>query len=91
MNLLGADSETPHEFKSGDTISADMMNEIFDYINNTNKMISASDLIGTWSCLLYTQTSGCALLSTLGTDSLYRYNSTTLVMIDDGDYTGPHK
>jgi hypothetical protein len=64
-----------------------MMNEIFDYINNTNKMISASDLIGTWSCLLYTQTSGCALLSTLGTDSLYRYNSTTLVMIDDGDGT----
>ena len=87
MSLMGAEFETPHEFKSGDTISADMMNEIFDYINNTNKMISASDLIGTWSCLLYTQTSGCALLSTLGTDSLYRYNSTTLVMIDDGDGT----
>ena len=31
MNLMGADFETPHEFSAGDTISADMMNEIFDY------------------------------------------------------------
>ena len=55
MNLLGLDSETPHELKSGDTISADMFNEIFDYINNANKMITASDLIGTWSCEFYKQ------------------------------------
>ena len=48
MNLLGLESETPHELSAGDTISADMFNEIFDYINNSNKMISASDLIGTW-------------------------------------------
>ena len=87
MNLIGADFDTPHRFSAGDTISADMMNEIFDYIKNANKMISASELIGTWSCTIYTQTSGCALLSTLGTDSLFRYNSTTLVMIDDEDGT----
>ena len=87
MNLIGGDFETPHRFSAGDTISADMMNEIFDYIKNANKMISASELIGTWSCTIYTQTSGCPLLSTLGTDSLFRYNSTTLVMIDDEDGT----
>jgi len=87
MNLIGADFDTPHRFSAGDTISADMMNEIFDYIKNANKMISASELIGTWSCTIYTQTSGCPLLSTLGTDSLFRYNSTTLVMIDDEDGT----
>jgi len=88
MNLMGAEFETPHEFKSGDTISADMMNEIFDYIKNANKMISASELIGTWSCVLYTQGSGCTATGLLlGTDSLYRYYSTTLVMIDDGDST----
>ena len=87
MNLMGADFETPHEFSSGDTISADMMNELFDYIKNSNKMISASELIGTWSCLLYTQTGGCAAYTSLGTDSLYRYNSTTLVMTDDNDST----
>ena len=94
MNLLGAEgdnlsitgSETPHELSAGDTISADMFNEIFDYINNSNKMISASDLIGTWSCTLYVQTSGCSGLTTVQeTDSLYSSNKTTLVMIEDVD------
>ncbi len=95
MNLLGLDSETPHVLKPGDTISADMFNEIFDYINNVNKMITASELIGTWSCEFYTQAgTGCGLvtsggtLSTLGTDSLYYSNSTTIVMDrhDNGTY-----
>jgi len=95
MNLLGLDSETPHELKSGDTISADMFNEIFDYINNANKMITASDLIGTWSCEFYKQRGGgCGLvtgggtLSTVGTNGLYFYNTTTLVMDrhDNGTY-----
>jgi len=91
MSLMGAEFETPHEFKSGDTISADMMNEIFDYIKNANKMISASELIGTWSCLRYTRSDSCKPPPlgtwTVGTDSLYRYNSGTLVMINDGDNT----
>ena len=87
MNLIGGDYDTPHTFSCGDTISADMMNEIFDYIKNVNKMITASELLGTWSCEVYTQTSGCAAYTSLGTDSLYRYNSTTLVMTDDNDST----
>jgi len=83
---MGAGSETPHEFKAGDTISADMMNEIFDYINNANKMISASELIGTWSCSLYTAPTGeCTW--TVGTESLHEHSSSTLVMINDGDGT----
>jgi hypothetical protein len=91
MNILGGDFETPHEFKSGDIISAEMMNELFEYIKNANKMISASELIGTWSCLRYTRSDSCKPPPlgtwTVGTDSLYRYNSGTLVMIDDGDNT----
>ena len=91
MNLLGGDFETPHEFKSGDIISAEMMNELFEYIKNANKMISASELIGTWSCMSYTMNNECKTPAlgtwTVGTDSLYRYNSGTLVMIDDGDNT----
>ena len=97
MNLLGGDFETPHEFKSGDTISAEMMNEIFEYIKNANKMISASELIGTWSCLLYTTTGECTTANIQlaedkkwdnGTgDPLYIYNTSTLEMIDDGDGT----
>jgi len=86
MNLLGGDFETPHEFKSGDIISAEMMNELFDYIKNSNKMISASELIGTWSCSLYTAPTGeCTW--TVGTESLHEHTSSTLVMINDGDGT----
>ena len=54
MNLIGGDFDPPHTFSCGDTISADMMNEIFDYIKNANKMITASELLGTWSCEVYT-------------------------------------
>ena len=59
MNLIGGDFDTLHRFSAGDTISADMMNEIFDYIKNSNKMISASELFGTWTCELYTTTGEC--------------------------------
>jgi len=95
MNLIGGDYDTPHTFSCGDTISADMMNEIFDYIKNANKMITASELIGTWSCEFYTQTGGgCGLVTSGGTlsaveeNSLYRSNLTTLVMDrhDNGTY-----
>ena len=93
MYLIGGDFDTPHTFSAGDTISADMMNEIFDYIKNSNKMISASDLIGSWSCLLYTTTGECTTANTQlaedkkwdnGTgDPLYVYNTNTLEMIAD--------
>ena len=93
MNLIGGDFDTPHTFSAGDTISADMMNEIFDYIKNSNKMISASDLIGTWSCELYTRPGECTTANSQlaedkkwdnGTgDPLYVYNSNTLEMIAD--------
>ena len=88
MNLIGDDYDTPHTFSCGDTISADMMNEIFDYIKNANKMITASELIGTWSCTLYTQGGGCtATRFDNGTDLLYRYYTSTLGMTDDTDDT----
>ena len=47
---MGADFETIHEFKSGDTISADMMNELFENIKLSKTIILSSDLVGTWSC-----------------------------------------
>ena len=87
-NAYAEDYATAHTFSSGDVISADMMNELFDYIENANRMISASDLIGTWSCTRYAQTTGCGGSGwAVGTDSVYRSNSGTLVMIDDGDDT----
>ena len=58
-------------------------------------MITASELLGTWSCSRYAQNSACAVGDnssvtwgwTIETDSGFRYNSGTLVMIDDGDGT----
>ena len=93
MYLIGGDYDTPHTFSAGDTISADMMNEIFDYIKNANKMITPSELIGTWSCELYTTTGECMTANSQlaedkkwdnGTgDPLYVYNTNTLEMIAD--------
>ena len=54
MNLLGAEFETTHEFKSGDTISAEMMNELFENIKLSKTVILSSDLVGTWSCKVST-------------------------------------
>ena len=91
MNLIGGDFDTPHRFSAGDTISADMMNEIFDYIKNANKTISASELIGTWSCLLSTTKSECRRAgwdnATDGRILPYVYNTDTLVMIDNDNGT----
>ena len=50
MSLMGADYETPHEFSAGDTISAEMMNEIFEYIKKSKTLPTYDDLVGTWSC-----------------------------------------
>jgi len=47
------DYETPHEFKPGDVISADMMNEVLDYIRNSQKTVSQADLVGNWTCSSY--------------------------------------
>ena len=98
MYLIGGDFDTPHTFSAGDTISADMMNEIFDYIKNSNKMISASELIGTWSCELYTTTGECMTANSQlaadkkwdnGTgDQLNIYNTDNITFIEDKDGAG---
>lgn len=52
--VFAAEYETPHEFSAGDTISADMMNEIFTLIKNTVAGFkNNSDLLGSWSCTQY--------------------------------------
>lgn len=38
------------EFKDGDTISAEVFNQIFDTIEKINRTVVDEDLIGTWSC-----------------------------------------
>ena len=95
MNLMGADFETLHEFKAGDTLSAEMMNELFEYIRNKNNMTSHNELFGNWNCTMYTNNnafsgssdSGMGKDMTAGSDSVYSYYSGTIAMIDDGDGT----
>ena len=83
---MGAEFETPHEFKAGDTISAEMMNELFGYIKNSQQSIISSDIVGTWSCQIYSGDNGCNEWTT-GTDSLYYYTTGTITFVDDGDGT----
>ena len=79
---------TPHSFSCGDTISADMMNEIFDYIKLSKTVILSSDLVGTWSCKVSirssnTHTSGW----TADSDNLSSKLISELTFSADGDGT----
>ena len=42
------------DFKDGDTISAEVFNQIFDTIEKINRTVVDEDLIGTWSCDAFT-------------------------------------
>ena len=98
MNLMGADFDTPHEFKAGDTISAEMMNELFDYIRNSQKLINSNELIGTWSCtvsanFITNQTTGnsmmCAEFQNVSGTNYYYYDNGTITFSknDNGTFS----
>ena len=44
------DLNVADDFKSGDLVSADTFNQIFDTIEKVNRTIVDSDLVGVWSC-----------------------------------------
>jgi len=44
------DLKVADDFKSGDLVSADTFNQIFDTIENINRTVVDSDLVGVWSC-----------------------------------------
>ena len=88
MNLLGAEFETTHEFSAGDTISADMMNELFDNIKLSKTVILSSDLVSTWSCkdsVSYSNTHDSGW--TDDSDNLYSKLISELTFSADGDGT----
>jgi hypothetical protein len=87
ISLMGVDYETLHEFKSGDTISAEMMNELFDYIRNKNKTIIYDEILGSWDCKLYTGLSACSSYWTTGEDSMVYYTTGSITFSNDGDGT----
>ena len=81
------DYETTHTFAAGDILSADMMNELFDYIKKSQEKITDSSILGTWSCSASTQVAFGTCSSLGGTDSLYHLFSGTITFNDDGDGT----
>ena len=59
LPLMGAEYKTTHEFKSCDTIAAEMMNELFENIRGSKTFSTPKVLVGTWTCgstVLYTST-----------------------------------
>ena len=86
--IFAADYETPHEFSAGDTISADMLKELFNNIKLSKTAILSSDLVGTWSCKVSIRySSSHATGWTADSDSLYQKLTSTITFIADGDGT----
>lgn len=51
--VFAKDFKTPHTFKPGDIISADILNEVLSNIAQTKTAPTNSDFIGSWSCTSY--------------------------------------
>lgn len=64
LTIFASDFKIPHRFKAGDVISADVLNEIFDYIDSTQKTMTPSDLVGNWICSKYTTLSNSGITTT---------------------------
>jgi hypothetical protein len=90
-NAHAADYDTAHTFAAGDVISADMMNELFDYIKQSKQAVTAENLLGTYSCTSRThfQDSGsyssCKTFN--GEEGLDITQSGTITFSADGDGT----
>ena len=51
LNYIQADEfDWGEDFKDGDTISADVFNQIFNTIEKINRAVVDTDLVGTWNC-----------------------------------------
>ena len=94
---LADDYETAQRFQEGDTISADVLNDILDRMELALKTTTSADLIGTWD-LVQTTCAGdgglgnCSSIDgTTGfgsnVDSLYKQRTDTVTFSDDGDGT----
>ena len=90
------DYETATRFNAGDTISADVLNDILDRIELTLKTLDTSELVGSWDVTWKTCINGgpgnCFSLD-VGTgwsssfDNLYKTRTDTWTITADGDGT----
>ena len=50
INTYADDLKVADDFESGDLVSADTFNQIFDTIEKINRTVVDTDLVGVWSC-----------------------------------------
>ena len=92
---LADDYETAQRFKEGDTISADVLNDILDRIELALITPKSSDFVGTWDIEQTTTVSGClgngGNCSLTGrqspVDNIYSQRFDTVTFKNDGDGT----
>jgi hypothetical protein len=96
IHLYADDYETAQRFNEGDTISADVMNDILDKIELTLKTLDTSDLVGSWDVTWKTCINGgpgnCISLDvgsgwSSSVDNLYKTRTDTWTITADGDDT----
>lgn len=89
------DYETAQRFQEGDTISADVLNDILDRIELALITPKSSDFLGTWDVLQTVTPNGClgngGNCNLVGTespvDNIYRQRTDSVIFSDDGDGT----
>lgn len=94
-SVSARDYSSKHKVKPGDVISADVINELFNEIENVTKVIQSSDLVGPWGIVQTTCLNGgpgnCSALTLNGmtnnSDGVTRSRSDTVTFTDDGDGT----
>ena len=64
------DLKIADDFKSGDVVSAETFNQIFDTIEKINRTVVDTDLVGVWTCNAMTtrNTTGAGWLHSPGQD-----------------------
>ena len=50
INTYADDLKVADDFESGDLVSADTFNQIFDTLENINRTVTDADLLGVWKC-----------------------------------------
>ena len=89
--FFAADYETLHEFFAGDTISAEMMNEIYKTIMERNRSATALDLVGSWSYNYFASygnlSNAVSVWSASGGNHYIQLSNATITFKNDGDGT----
>jgi len=91
-NLCAKDFTAPHKVKPGQTLSADVINEIIDALSFSEKVATRDDFLGTWACKKYTNANPDFLTSytnkIIEQNSIYSFEGALEFKTDgSGNYT----